>query len=76
MPAAAAQGGYVMRGVQFLVDKKGERTAVLIDLRRHSELWEDFYDRAVALQRAREPRETLASVKKRLSRRAQRRRND
>jgi len=52
-----------MKGVQFLVDGKGEKTAVLIDLKKHSELWEDdFYDRALARNREREPRETLESI--------------
>jgi hypothetical protein len=55
-----------MKGVQFLVDEKGEKSAVLIDLKWHSELWEDFYDRAIARSREREPRESLESVKKRL----------
>lgn len=55
-----------MKGVQFLVDEDGEKRAVLIDLRRHAWLWEDFYDRALAQTRKGEPRETLASVKKRL----------
>ena len=58
-----------MRGVQFLVDDDGQRTAVLIDLKKNRELWEDFYDIALAKSRADEPRETLASVKFRLSRR-------
>ena len=55
-----------MRGVQFLVDDDGERTAVLIDLKKNAQLWEDFYDVALAKSRAREPRETLASVKRRI----------
>jgi hypothetical protein len=55
-----------MRGVQFLVDDDGERTAVLIDLKKNAKLWEDFYDVAVAKSRAKEPRESLASVKRRL----------
>jgi hypothetical protein len=55
-----------MRGVQFLVDDDGERTAVLIDLKKNAQLWEDFYDLALAKSRAREPRETLASVKRRI----------
>ena len=55
-----------MRGVQFLVDDEGERTAVLIDLRKNAQLWEDFYDVAVAKSRAKEPRESLESVKRRL----------
>jgi len=55
-----------MKGVQFLIDEKGEKSAVLIDLKRHSELWEDFYDRAIARNREGEPRESLESVKRRL----------
>ena len=45
--------------------KRGEK-AVIIDLKRYGELWEDFYDRIVAHLRSDEPRESLASVKKRL----------
>jgi hypothetical protein len=55
-----------MKGVQFLIDDTGEKTAVVIDLRRNAALWEDFYDRALASRRAGEPRETLESVKERL----------
>ena len=64
-----------MRGVQFVVDEKGEKIAVLIDLKKNSELWEDLYDRGVAADRASEPRETLESVRKRLSQRQKRRPN-
>jgi len=55
-----------MRGIQFVVDEKGKKIAVVIDLKKNSELWEDFYDRAVARERESEPRETIESVKKRL----------
>ncbi len=55
-----------MRGVPFLVDDDGERTAVLIDLKKNARLWEDFYDIAVAKSRAKEPRESLESVRRRL----------
>jgi hypothetical protein len=57
-----------MKGVQFLVDEKGNKTAVLIDLKRNADLWEDFYDLALARSRAGEPRESLESVKRRLRR--------
>ena len=57
-----------MRGVQFIVDEQGNKTAVVIDLKKTAELWEDFYGRALAHSRRREPRETLASVDKRLLR--------
>lgn len=61
-----------MRGIQFLVDEAGERTAVIIDLKKYARLWEDFYDVAVARARAKEPRESLEAVKRRLLRRASR----
>ncbi|MDP2898304.1 MAG: hypothetical protein Q8Q12_17340 [bacterium] len=57
-----------MKGVQYLIDENGERTAVVIDLRKLGELWEDFYDQAVAEARKNEPRESLNSVKKRIGR--------
>ncbi|MFZ5994434.1 MAG: hypothetical protein ACOYU4_05570 [Thermodesulfobacteriota bacterium] len=55
-----------MKGIQFVTNEKGEKTAVLIDLKRHRNLWEDFYDSLLVAQRANEPRESLEAVKKRL----------
>ena len=55
-----------MDGIRFVVDAEGRKEAVLIDLKRHGELWEDFYDSLVARLRADEPRESLESVKERL----------
>jgi hypothetical protein len=57
-----------MRGIDFVTSKSGKKTAVLIDLKRHGQLWEDFYDSVVARNRAREPRESLDVVKDRLRR--------
>ena len=62
-----------MRGVQYLVDDRGARRAVVIDLKKQGELWEDFYDRAVAESRRDERRESLETVKARLGRRRGRR---
>ena len=59
--------GRKMKGVQFVVDECGTKTAAVIDLKHYSELWEDFYDSAVAQARKNEPRESLESVKKRLA---------
>jgi hypothetical protein len=64
-----------MSGVQFIVDEHGNKTAVVIALKKNAHLWEDFYDRALAHNREGEPRETLESVKKRLRRRPQLRRS-
>ena len=55
-----------MRGIQFVVDEGGKKKAVIIDLRTHAKLWEDFQDQAVARARAKEPRESLATVRHRL----------
>ena len=49
-----------------MVDGRGEKTAAVIDLRKHGRVWEDFYDSLLAKSRANEPRETLESVKHRL----------
>ena len=55
-----------MKGIQFVVDDKGEKTAVLIDLQEYGALWEDFYDCLIALARADEPRASLAEVRAQL----------
>ncbi len=43
-----------MKGIQFLVNDSGEKQAVLIDLTEWGDLWEDFYDLAVARSRQEE----------------------
>ena len=40
-----------MKGVQFVVDKMGQKTGVVIDPKEYAALWEDFYDVAVARAR-------------------------
>jgi len=55
-----------MSGITFMVDERGRKTAAVIDLRKHEQLWVDFYDTLLAKSRAREPRESLASVRQRL----------
>jgi hypothetical protein len=52
-----------MKGVKFVVDENGERSAVLIDLKENAELWEDFYDSYVAEERKEEPRESIEEVR-------------
>ena len=55
-----------MKGIDYLVDESGERKAVVIDLREHGELWEDFYDLLVAEERRAEPRELISEVREKL----------
>ena len=40
-----------MKGIQFVLDDKGDHTAVIIDLKKHGDLWEDFYDSLTANQK-------------------------
>jgi hypothetical protein len=55
-----------MEGIQFVTNDKGKKVAVMIDLRKYGDVWEDMYDSLTARTRAKEPRESLDSVKKRL----------
>ena len=55
-----------MKGIQFVMDDRGEKTAVLINLQEHGDLWEDFYDRLIARARTDEPRASLAEVRAQL----------
>ena len=59
-----------MKGVEFVVDNQGEKKAVLIDLRRHRVIWEDFYDTLLAKEREGEPRESLEEVKRKVLKRS------
>jgi len=56
----------MFEGIHFVVDERGEKKAVQIDLKKYGEIWEDFYDTLIAQERADEPREALAEVKQRL----------
>lgn len=53
-----------MPGIDFVVDARGRRKSVVIDLGRHGALWEDLFDAYAAQQRRSEPRESLSKVKK------------
>ena len=52
-----------MEGIDFRTNEKGRKTAVVIDLDLHGELWEDFYDAIVVEARHSEPRRSMADVK-------------
>lgn len=55
-----------MKGVQYVVDDKGQPQAVLIDLKKHGDLWEDIQDILVSRARRKEPRISLDEVEARL----------
>jgi hypothetical protein len=58
-----------MTGIQYIVDAKGRKVAVQIDLRKHKALWEDLQDVLVARSRQSEKSVPLEEVKASLMRR-------
>jgi hypothetical protein len=56
----------MVKGVQFIVDDEGKKKAVLIDLKKYGEIWEDFYDTLRVKERESEPRESIEEVKKKV----------
>ena len=51
-----------MKGIQYLVNNEGQKTAVLIDLEEYGDIWSDFQDILVSRSRQNEveiPWETL-----------------
>ena len=57
-----------MKGIKYVVDEKGRKTAVQIDLTMHRELWEDFQDVLVSRARRLEKRISLSQAKAKLAR--------
>ena len=56
----------MVKGVEFVIDNNGQKKAVLIDLKKYGEIWEDFYDTLLVKERELEPRESLKEVKKKV----------
>ena len=52
-----------MEGVQFLINDRGEKISVLIDLNEWGDLWEDFYDVMVSRSRQDEKEISLDELK-------------
>jgi hypothetical protein len=50
-------------GIQFITDENGRRTAAVIDLEKHKELWEDIEDVLVSRSRRKERGVPLEKVK-------------
>jgi hypothetical protein len=55
-----------MQGIRYVTDERGRKVAVQIDLKRHGDAWEDFYDQLVAEERANDRRVPLSELRKRL----------
>jgi hypothetical protein len=55
-----------MKGISFLTDEKNNKIAVQIDLKKHGDIWEEFYDAVVAHSRRKEKSISLSTLKKNL----------
>lgn len=58
-----------MKGVEFYFDAEGQPKAVMIDLKKHGKIWEDFRDLMVIAQRRDEPRVSFEEVETRFRKR-------
>ena len=56
----------MVKSIKFVIDDAGQKKAVLIDIKKHKEIWEDYYDVLLVKERESEPRESLKEVKKRV----------
>lgn len=54
---------------QYIVDEKGQKTAVIIPVKEYKELLEDVHDLAIIGERRDEPTITFEELKKKLRRR-------
>ena len=52
-----------MSGIQYITDENGNKTAVVIDLKKHLKLWEDISDQLVAEKRKNQRRYNHSDVK-------------
>lgn len=55
-----------MKGINYMTNEKGKKTAVVIDLAMYSEYLEDFLDGIEAESRKNEPKISFEEVKKKL----------
>jgi hypothetical protein len=52
-----------MTGIQFVTDEKGRKVGVLIDLKKHGAVWQDFWDGLVSESRRKEKGIPLEKIK-------------
>jgi len=65
-----------MNGIQYMVDEKGRKVAVQIDLKKYGSPWEDFWDGLISESRRKEKGVLCEMVKADRSKRAGSRRRE
>jgi len=56
----------ITEDVQYVVDEKGDRTAVIVPIGEYEELMEDLHDLAIIAERRQEPTVSFEELKKKL----------
>ena len=51
-----------MSGIQYVTDDKGHKVGVLIDLKKHGAMWENFWDGLVSESRRKEKAIPLRAI--------------
>ena len=64
--AAHGEGVMATPRPQYITDKKGRKTAVVLSMRRYRQLIEDLHDLAMVAERRREKPLGISELKKRL----------
>ena len=54
----------MINGIHYIVDDKGNKKSVVIDLEKWGDYWEDFYDILVSESRRDEPNISWEKLKK------------
>ena len=52
-----------MKGVNYLIDEKGTKTAVVINLNEYGRIWENFHDIMISNMREKEDKISWKSLK-------------
>jgi hypothetical protein len=52
--AVTCEDNRALSGIRFVTDEKGRKAGVLIDLKKHGAIWEDFWDGLVSESRRKE----------------------
>lgn len=53
-----------IEGIDFVTDENKNEVAVLIDLKKHRAIWEDFYSILIAEEREKEPKRSYREFRK------------
>ena len=54
----------MLKGIQYVIDDRGKKKSVILDLEKWGEYWEDFYDILISESRGHEPNISWNKLKK------------